>query len=241
MKDQIFYSAGDTQALKYAAVALEQSGCLFALEPDASVTHLLLDVPHKNWACLPAILERLSPDVTIVGGNLSHPSLTNYKTVDLLQDAIYLAQNAGITAHCAVKLALHQSPVTLDRCPVLVVGWGRIGKCLSRLLKQMGASVTVAARKETDRGMLMALGYDTMDIKALDNGLSGYRMIFNTVPVAILSQEAMGCCRADCLKLELASLPGMAGEDIICARGLPNRGAPESSGELIARSILRLC
>ena len=241
MKDQIFYSAGDTQAMTYATAALQQTGCRFAAEPDTSVSHLLLDVPHKNWACLPAILSRLSPDVTIVGGNLSHPALAGYQTVDLLQDPIYLAQNAGITAHCAIKLVLQELPVTLNRCPVLVVGWGRIGKCLARLLRQMGASVTVAARKETDRAMLVALGYEVMDITAQVAGLANYRVIFNTVPAMVMSQDTLGCCRPDCLKLELASLPGIAGEDIICARGLPNRGAPESSGQLIAHCILRLC
>ena len=241
MKDQIFYSAGDTQAITYAVTALEQADCRFSPEPDATVTHLLLDIPHKNWGCLPAILSRLSPGVTIIGGNLSHPALTGYKTVDLLQDPIYLAQNAEITAHCAIKLVLQELSVILDQCPVLVIGWGRIGKCLAQLLRLMGASVTVAARKETDRAMLMALGYDAVDIKIPDTDLAGYRVIFNTIPVAVLSQDALRCCRDDCLKVELASLPGMAGEDIICARGLPNRGAPESSGQLIARSILRLC
>ena len=240
MKDPIFYSAGNTGALRYAASVLRRKGCRFAAEPADAVTHLLLDVPQKDWDSLPALLSQFPPDVTIVGGNLHHSALESYKTVDLLQDPLYLAENANITAHCAVKLALDRLPVTLCQCPVVVIGWGRIGKCLARLLKQMGACVTVAARKETDRAMLLALGYDAVDIKALEYELVRYRVIFNTVPVLVLSEEALAHCRTDCLKLELASLPGMAGEDIINARGLPNRGAPESSGELIARSILRL-
>lgn len=241
MKERIFYSAGSTDALIHAAVILKAKGYRFADTLDSTVTHLLLDVPHKDWDSLPTVL---SHDLTIIGGNLSHPALAGHKTIDLLQDPLYLAENAKITAHCAVKLALVQSPVILCGCPVLVVGWGRIGKCLAQLLRQMGAHVTVAVRKETDRAMLLALGYDVLDIQTLTHGPAHcrmiFRMIFNTVPSVILSRDALSECPKDCLKLELASLPGMEGDDIINARGLPNRGAPESSGQLIARSILRL-
>lgn len=237
MKERIFYSAGSTDALAHAAAILKEKGCRFADTFDSTVTHLLLDVPHKNWDGLPAVL---SPDLTVMGGNLSCPALTGCKTIDLLQDPLYLAENANITAHCAVKLALDRSPVILYGCPVLVVGWGRIGKCLAQLLRQMGARVTVAVRKETDRAMLLALGYDVIDTQTLTHGPAHCRMIFNTVPSVVLTRDALSECPKDCLKLELASLPGMEGDDIINARGLPNRGAPESSGQLIARSILRL-
>jgi hypothetical protein len=48
-------------------------------------------------------------------------------------------------------------------------------------------------------------------------------------------------CREDCVKIELASKDGMEGDDIIIARGLPGIHLPESSGELIAETFLRLC
>ena len=43
------------------------------------------------------------------------------------------------------------------------------------------------------------------------------------------------------MKIELASKAGMVGDDIIPARGLPGIHMPESSGELIAKTFLRLC
>ena len=204
---------------------------MFASEPDCKVTHLMLDVPFRNPEKLPELLLQLSKDVTIVGGNLNVPG---YKVIDLLQDPFYLAENADVTAHGAVKLALGLLPVTLKGLPVIVIGWGRIGKCLAQLLQQMGADVTVAARKEADRAMLSALGYDAIDVTAIS---SHYRLIFNTVPAPIFTGEQP----EDCLKIELASVPGLAGDNIIDGRALPNRCAPESSGQLIARSILRLC
>jgi len=238
MREKIFYRAGTSNALDCAIKILKEKGCRFSPVFDHSVTHLLLDVPHKSWDQLP---ESIGADVTVLGGNLHASVLADHKTVDLLQDPFYLAENANITAHCAITMTLPRLPVTLYQCPVLVIGWGRIGKCLAQLLKAMGAQVTVAARKASDRAMLAALGYDAIDIADMRDKLGHYRVIYNTVPVMVLSAAEMAHCSPDCLKIELASSPGMAGEGIIDARGLPNRGAPESSGNLIARSILRLC
>lgn len=247
MYGPVFYTAGYTDALGYAVTELKQKGFPFAVQPDKTVTHLLLPVPSfepdgmlKGNVPLTPVLELLSRNVTILGGNLGSFVPPGYKTVDLLNDPLYLAENADITAYCAAKLAAAKLPVTLRGCHVLIVGWGRIGKCLARLLKNMGAIVTVAVRKDTDRAILSALGYDTESIRTLGYSLVRYRVIFNTVPAIVLPAEAMQYCAADCLKIDLASAPGMDATDVIWARGLPNKDAPESSGKLIARSILGL-
>lgn len=247
MNGPVFYSAGRTKALEHATKALERLGCCVVTSPDSPVTHLLLDVPSfapdgklRCGGSITDVLACVNADVTIVGGNLKGAPLSGCRGIDLLQDPIYLAENADITAHCAVKLALSQLPVTLKGCHTLVIGWGRIGKCLARLLKNMGAVVTVAARKEADLAMLQALGYDTLRSDDLNYSLGRYRLIFNTVPATVIPEDALEFCRADCLKIDLASIKGIAGDDVLWARGLPGKDAPETSGELIARSILRL-
>lgn len=42
------------------------------------------------------------------------------------------------------------------------------------------------------------------------------------------------------MKIDLASKPGIGGTDVLWARGLPGKFAPESAGKLIAQTILRL-
>ena len=69
---------------------------------------------------------------------------------------------------------------------------------------------------------------------------SDFKVVFNTVPAPVLSRAALEHCRKDCLKIELASSPGMEGEDIMQAKGLPGVCAPESSGRLIAQTVFRL-
>ena len=170
----------------------------------------------------------------IIGGKLRHPKLAAYKTVDLLQDPEYLAQNANITAHCAIRYALEHLPVIIENCPVLIIGWGRIAKCLARLLERLGAEITIAARKETDRAMAGALGYTAINTTAIDT--APFRLIYNTAPVPNLLPEDTSTA----VKVDLASIPAMEGGNVIHARGLPGKFAPESSGKLIARTVLRL-
>lgn len=240
MQNTVFYLAGDSGALRFAGEFLEYLGAEVAQRPDNRVTHLLLPVPSfengqvKGGWKLESILSALPGDITVIGGKLDHPALARYQYLDLLQDPIYLAENADITAHCAVKLALSKLPVTLKGQSALVIGWGRIGKCLARLLRSMGAEVAVQTRKETDRAILSALGY------APRQAIDKYRIIFNTAPAMMISEKESALCRSDCLKIDLASEIGIAGEDVLWARGLPGKDAPETSGWLIARTVERL-
>lgn len=246
MRNFLFYTPGGSAALVYARERLISNGLMFAEKPSNAVTHLLLGVPAFNpdgtlkGGAPDLIFPLLSKDTVLVGGNLQAGDLPNYKKIDLLQDPLYLAHNADITAHCAVRLALWHLPVILKDQPILVVGWGRIGKCLSRLLRSMGACVSIAARQESDRAIISALGFQAEDPSCLDRKLPEYRIIFNTAPAPVLPQTVLAFCREDCLKIDLASTLGMDGQDVIVARGLPGKDAPESSGALIADTILRL-
>ena len=235
MGEYTFYNAGQTSATNFSTQILKDACCDFSEKPNATVTHLLLDVPYKYTDGLPELLHHLPDDITVIGGNLHAPALEKYKKIDLLQDPLYLAENANITAHCAVKLALGMLDITLNHCPILIIGWGRIGKCLARLSKQMGADVSIAARKAADRAMITALGYTGLDLSEMYTKRP--QLVFNTVPVEIAHSKDFP---AVCLKIELASTPGIIGDDIVDGRRLPGRLAPKSSGALIANTILRL-
>lgn len=238
MEQCIIYAAGYSPAMSYCIQFLKQEGFTLVSEPCAQVTHLLLPVPSFGpdggiigGGNLSTLLTLLPKDITVIGGNLDRPELDYYTTVDLLQDECYLAHNANITAHCALELALDQLPVILDGCKVLIIGWGRIGKCLGKLLQQLGAQVSVCARKESDRSMLAALGYRALKLEQVDP--AAYRVIFNTVPTMLFPT-----CPGNALKIDLASRLGLGSEDVIWARGLPGKDAPESSGQLIASTLI---
>lgn len=247
MNKIMIYPAGNTPALTFACQYLQEQGVQILSAPAPDATHLLLSAPAfeadhriRGGGILEHLLTDLPEDITVIGGNLNHPALKGYRQLDLLKDARYLAHNAAITAHCAMALAADRLPVTFSDCRVLVIGWGRIGKCLAKLLRAVGASVTVAARKETDRAMAAALGYDTADTAALTPRLEQFRLIFNTAPEEVMDARASALCKPECVKIDLASQRGIGGNGVIWARGLPGIHAPESSGALIAQSVIRL-
>ena len=231
----LLYPIGSSGSCRYAASYLEKAGISLIDHPAPEISHLLLDMPSKEILSdgrnLKETLRMVPRSVTIIGGNLNLPE---YKTLDLLQDPLYLAKNAAITAQCALQVAAPILHTTLADTPVLVLGWGRIGKCLAKLLSNLGCSVTVAARKPQDRAMLEALGYGAVDFERVPSILPQCGLLYNTVPdlpfVWDLSQV---------VAIDLASEPGMKGDNVIIARGLPGKYAPESSGRLIAETILR--
>lgn len=246
MHQKSFYCAGTTQALLHGVRLLSQAGLHITHAPGWDTGHLLLDVPSfrpgsplSREENLDTLLNALPRDVTIWGGNLDHPSLAVFRRVDLLKNESYLWENAAITARCALKLALpllHTSP---EDSPVLVIGWGRIGKHLAPLLTQQGYPVSVLSRQEKSRAEVQDHGYTALHPDDLTTSLPRFRLIFNTAPAPVLSETDAARC-SDCIKMDLASRQGIAGSDVIWARGLPGIHAPEESGRLIARTILDL-
>ena len=222
-------------ALEYAADYLKNKGLPVTEAPSDAVRHLLLPVPSFAGGSkyITPILAALPGSVIVSGGNLSHLVLEDYQTVDFLQDPYYLAENAAITAKCAIGLVEKD----FQNLPVLILGWGRIGKCLWLLLRDLGADVTIAARNPSDLAIIRALGADSVPIRSVSDNLLRYRVIFNTVPEMILPNLV---CHPDCIAMELASKPGMSGDTILSARGLPGKYAPEESGKLIAETFIRL-
>lgn len=227
MRQATVFPMGDGRAVSFAARILEQKGVRVVSMLDRSVTHVLLDVPTKD-----ADLSKIPAGVTVIGGNLDAIA-EGHPKVDLLREEQYLSENAAITADCALRLLGDRLPVSFRGCPMLVIGWGRIGKCLASMLKALDADVSVAARKPSDLGMLTALGYDAVALETMDPHL--YRAIINTAPAEVLA----GGGEEACVKIDLASRLGMAGENVLWARGLPGKMLPEESGACIARGVLR--
>ena len=110
MDEIIIYAAGYTPAMGYCIQTLKKEGYTIVSEPNMQITHLLLPVPSFSpdgsiigGGNLRTLLTLLPRNITVIGGNLDCPELVDYKAVDLLQDEMYLAMNAQITAHCAVS------------------------------------------------------------------------------------------------------------------------------------------
>lgn len=235
------WAKGLSAAHAYARKQLAESGFQTVDAPDGSIEGVLLDVPSFRtpdidpeavWAALPK-------NAVVIGGNLTDHVPEHFRVIDLLRDDEYTAKNADITARCALRVGAERLNRTYRAMPVLILGWGRIGKCLARLLRDLDADVSVYARKAADRAMLEALGYTAVSEAGLEEALSQVQLVYNTAPAPVLSREMTAKCR-ECLMIDLASRLGIQSESVLWARGLPGKLAPESSGALIAETIKRL-
>ena len=129
-----------------------------------------------------------------------------------------------------------------------MLGYGKIGKILSKDLYGMGAQTYAAARKYADLAMIEGHGYEPLPIGILESGISDFDIIFNTIPALILDDKILSKVRKDALIIDLASKPGGVdfeaakryGLRVIWALGLPGKIAPITSGAIIKDTIMNI-
>ncbi len=230
---------GTNPAHIYAQEYLKNHGITITSQATPECRGILLDVPAakpQHWAELSQILPS---GCHVFGGKLDFDVDTKFIKQDLLTDPEFTARNADITARCALRLACEKLESTLLGAPVLIVGWGRIGKCLAQYLRALGADCRIYARKAENRALLNALGYQGISWQETVDALPRIKILFNTAPEPVISRRMSQLC-SDALLIDLASTPGIDAQNAIRARGLPGKMAPESAGELIAQTVIRL-
>ena len=149
------------------------------------------------------------------------------------------------TAEGAIAVAMEQTPYTLWRSRVLVIGYGRVGKVLCDRLCGLHCDVTVSARKQADFAMLDTLCLKHIDSGSINNLSLEYDIIFNTIDVPILD----GCLERlhNTLLIDLSSKRGFDFEvaksiGINCHKlpGLPGKVAPETAGKILSQTVINL-
>lgn len=231
MKSPTMYIPVPTAALDAAARLLRSRGVVFT-DTAQEAQYLLYPAPTRL-----EMLGECTMDHTVIGGNLDFLN-EGVERLDLLKDPYYLAANAAITAEAALGIVLRELHREITETNILVLGWGRIGKCLTHQLHHLNANVTVYARKDADRAMLRALGYRYATPDTLRRGLGRFHCIINTVPAPLLDRTDAMSIRSDALKLELASGSWLPCAGVTLAHGLPGSCKPEASGALIAKTVI---
>lgn len=156
--------------------------------------------------------------------------------------------NAIPTAEGAIQIAMEETPFTIHSSKCLVIGNGRIGKILAKMLHGIGADVTVSARKKGDLAYAFAMGYDTVHINELCRKIGEFDIIFNTAPSLILDFDLLSRMKQNVLIIDLASKPGgvdfdearRRGIKVIWALSLPGKVAADTAGEIISSTIMNI-
>ena len=109
----------------------------------------------------------------------------------LLDDPVFVHENAVLTAEGALCAAMRDTPFALVDAHVMVVGYGRIGRALTERLVGLHADVTVASRREEGRLQAMARGARAASLDGMRALLSEMRVIFVTSPDRALGMEEL--------------------------------------------------
>lgn len=174
--------------------------------------------------------------------------LYNIHIVDYMEREELAILNAIPTAEGAIEIAMREMPITIHSSSCLVLGYGRIGKILSKLLNGLGANVSVAARSYNDFAWIKANGFIALDISKLADVIEKYDIIFNTVPSKILDFKNLSRIRDESLIIDLASRPGGVdfetakelNKRVIWALSLPGKSSPTTAGDIIKDTITNI-
>ncbi len=207
-------------------------------QTDIKIEEFINDIITKNF------------NVMIVSGAISQDlkntfsKYDNIKIYDVLDYEEIAILNNIPTAEGAIYEAIKNTDITICGSKCLVLGYGRIGKILSKMLSGIGANVSVEARKQSDLAYIKALGYNNIDINDLSCYLSEFDYIFNTIPTKILDKEHIDLLKKDVCIIDLASKPGLDYEyankqniNLVVALGLPAKIAPKSAAKYIKDKI----
>lgn len=194
---------------------------------------------------LDSILRELHSDATVCGG-LMPAAITaelerrGIRYYDYGKSEEFARRNALPSAEGAIEIALRNTPFVLEDARVCVVGYGRIGKVLTKKLKALGCRVTATARKAADLAAIQAAGVmaiPTADLKEQPP----FDILFNTVPAPVIDRDVLDAQNPNLLIIDLASPPG--GVDFsyaeekkirtIHALSLPARCAPVTAARII--------
>ncbi len=156
---------------------------------------------------------------------------------DAGEDERFLMKNADLTAVCTLGILLGSEERAPEDLTVGIVGYGRIGKSLTRLLLFLGAGVRVFTSRDNMRLELCEFGVaSSMSTASAD--LAGLDLLINTAP-AVIFDTGEGIFPHGIRVIDLASgenFPGISGVERYPS--IPAKMFPYSSGKILGECSL---
>ena len=178
----------------------------------------------------------------LIAGNITIKDILDSNHIpftDLLKREEFSVLNTIATAEGTIQIAMEETQRTIHGTKVLIMGFGRIGKVLAKMLDGIGAKVYCEARKNEDIAWIKAYGYQPIHLNYLNDRINQFDIIINTIPFPILDTTRLSLLKKDVVIVDLASNPGGVdrkaakekGLKVIWALSLPGKVAPLTSAE----------
>lgn len=200
-----------------------------------------------------ALLDRVGRDApifTVVARAymLKMAAQLGLKLVELSAIDEFAIWNSIPSAEGAIQLAMEKVPITIHGSRSFVLGLGRTGTTLARMLSGIGARTTVIARRPESVARATEMGFKGAFFKDLAGIIGEADIIFNTVPELVLSADLLREANPSVCIIDLASAPGgtdfeaaeKLGIQAMLAPSLPGKVAPKTAGRIMAQMITRL-
>jgi dipicolinate synthase subunit A len=172
----------------------------------------------------------------------------NIKLVQLLERDDVAIYNAIPTVEGALMMAIQHTDITIHDAHIMVLGFGRVGMSLARVLHGLGAHVKVGARRPEHMARIYEMGMRPFHISNLKNEAQDTDIIYNTIPLQVVNADVIVKLPFHALIIDLASKPGgtdfrfaeKRGIKALLAPGLPGIVAPKTAGKILANVITQL-
>lgn len=171
----------------------------------------------------------------------------NIRYINYFADEGFIVKNAYLTAEGALAHIIQNTDCSLVGMRVLILGYGRVGKAVAKVLKDNYVSVSVMNRSPFDRANAALVADNTYSMSEYEEHLKEFSVIVNTIPELILKGEQLEKLGKDCFILDLASKPG--GVDFneadrlniktLLALGIPGKVAPKDAGLYLKAIVTR--
>lgn len=225
-------------------LAVEKGYILTDIRPDAVV----LPLPKAKYSDLKRMFPKGQMFICgMVDDDILQAAKENrWQLANVLQDETFQMENAVLTAEAAVWKAMKSEKGALCRKKCLVIGYGRIGKTLTGLLRGLGSEVIVAARRTEAR---KEAGENSVSVEEMGNVIGNVDWVFNTVPHVVMDEKVLKRMNGQTPIMELASVPygvdmekaAQMGIQVQIEGGLPGRYCPEDAArawlDFIERSV----
>ena len=199
------------------------------------------------------IAENMTQGAILLGGLIPSDlcdklTLRGIKCIDYFLREELAILNAVPTAEGAIEILMSELPTTICGSRFLITGFGKIAKCLAKMLTGIGAEVCIAARSHRDNAWAKALGYEHIHICNMYDKVCSFDAVINTVPAKVIDRQVLSNMKSDTLVIDLASKPGgvdMAsageiGRKVIWALSLPGKVAPVTAGLIISATVINI-
>lgn len=185
---------------------------------------------------------------TIIAGSISDEYINKFKynyniVFDIMKDNNLVIKNTIPTAEGVVKIIIENTDITINDSNIAILGFGRVGKRLAKVLNGMGANIFCLDTKKEEVANIEMCGYNIL--KDIYKNLNDMDVIVNTVPKQILGKEEINSINKNSLIIDVSSKPGGVdfeyanknNYNVIHALGLPGKVAPVTSAKYIKEIV----